>query len=99
MTATCPACGEPLNAFSIRSSFICKSCSARLRGRITGPLVAALAVWQLADLFIYPVVVLIASDAWPALLLRIVVSASVGFPLYAFLIGRFATIEVADGDA
>lgn len=59
----------------------------------------ALAVWQLADLFIYPVVQMIAGDAWPALLLRIVVSASVGFPLYALLIGRFATIEVADGDA
>jgi hypothetical protein len=98
MAATCPSCGASLNAFCVRSLFVCKSCAAQLRGRTTGPLIAALVLWQLADLFIYPMVLFLAGDSWPALLARTAISACVGFPLYAFLIGQFATVEVTNAE-
>ena len=54
MAIECPKCGGTLKAFGIRSSFRCPFCSASLKGHFIGPLVVTILLWQLADLFLYP---------------------------------------------
>lgn len=95
MPATCPSCGTALKPFLVRSHFVCPSCSAQLHGRTVWPLVLTIILWQLADIFIYPLFQTLAGDSWQVFVARTFVSACIGFPLYALLVKAFATIEVS----
>ena len=94
MAAVCPKCGGSLKPFSIRSRFKCPSCSTNLKGHLAGPLVATIVLWQLADMFLYPLFHLLAGDAWPTIILRSLISVCVGLPLYMLLVTRFAEVDV-----
>ena len=96
MAAKCPQCGSVLKPFLIKSSFVCPTCSAGLKGRIIAPIVATLILWGLADMFIFPVFYMLVGDSWSAIMLRALVSACVGIPLYAVLVSQFATIEFSN---
>ena len=96
MAVKCPQCGSVLKLFLIKSSFVCPTCSAGLKGRIIAPIVATLILWGFADMFISPVFYMLAGDSWSAVMLRTLVSAGVGVPLYAVLVSQFATIEMSN---
>jgi hypothetical protein len=66
-----------------------------LKGHIVWPLIATLVLWQIADFFIYPLVHFMAGTDWTAVAIRTTVSACVGFPLYALLVGSFSGVELA----
>ena len=96
MAAICPKCGASIKPFSVRSNFVCRFCSALLNGKILVPVIWAIAIWQLADIFFYPLFQQMAGDTWLAFALRTLVSACIGLFLYRALAGKFATIEIAD---
>ena len=94
MAIACPQCGVPLKPLSIRKSFKCPSCSSLLKGEIIGPIVITIVLWQLADMFLYPLFHLLAGDAWPTIILRSLISVCVGLPLYMQLVAGFAKVDV-----
>ena len=58
------------------------------------PVVVTLVLWTMADFLIYPLFYALAGDNWPSVLLRSLVSAAVGIPLYALLVRTCAKVEV-----
>jgi len=93
--ADCPRCGAALKPWSLRGRFKCHACSAPLEGQIFGPLIATLVLWQLADFFIYPLVHALAGTDWTSVLIRSLISACVGFSLYALFVSMFARVEIS----
>ena len=96
MRIPCPQCGALLNVSSIRRHFVCQSCSSKLKGNTTGPEIAGIVMWILADLVIYPMVYMNLGFGWPAHAVRIGIDGCIVFPLYLMLIRAFVIIELDD---
>jgi hypothetical protein len=94
MAVVCPKCGALLKPFSIRTHFKCPSCAISLKGQIVVPIVITILVWQIGDLFLYPLIHFLSGSAWPSILLRSLLSLCIGLPIYALLVARLAKVEI-----
>ena len=94
MSLGCPECGATLKTFNIKPHFTCPSCKAELRGKVIGPIVAAIIISTIADSIIFPIVYThYGMDWWPGLTIRIIASGTVFFILMALMINVFGVIE------
>lgn len=95
MPATCPKCGVSIKPLAVRPLFVCRFCSAKLTGRIFGPLIWAIAIWQLTDIFFYPLFQQLAGDTWTAFAFRTLLCTWIGIRLYMVLIDECDTVGIA----
>jgi len=98
MPATCPQCGTPIKPFAVRSHFACRFCAADLNGHILGPIIWAIAIWQLTDIFFFPLFQQLAGDTWLAFIFRTLVCTLIGLRLYIVLVNECDTVSIADHD-
>jgi hypothetical protein len=98
MTAQCPKCGVSIKPFAVRPRFVCRFCSAQLRGQILAPLIWAIAIWQLTEIFFHPLFRQLIGDTWTAFTLRTLVCTCIGVYLYIVLINECDTVQIADAE-
>jgi hypothetical protein len=96
MKAACPKCGVIIKPFSVRPHFVCQFCSAPLKGRIFGPLIWSIAIWQFTDIFFFPLFQQLAGDTWLAFIFRTLVCTWIGICLYRVLINECDTVAIDD---
>lgn len=96
MSATCPKCGVSIKPLAVRPRFACHFCSAELTGRVFGPLIWAIAIWQLTDIFFYPLFQQLSGDTWTAFTFRTLLCTWIGLRLYMLLINECDSVEIAD---
>lgn len=96
MPATCPKCGVSIKPLAVRPRFVCRFCSAQLTGQIFAPLIWAIAIWQLTDIFFYPLFQQLAGDTWTAFAFRTLLCTWIGVRLYMLLVNECDTVGIAD---
>jgi hypothetical protein len=98
MTAQCPKCGVSIKPFAVRPRFVCRFCSAPLKGQIVAPLIWAIAIWQLTEIFFHPLFRQLAGDTWTAFTMRTLVCTWIGVYLYMVLISECDSVQIADNE-
>ncbi len=96
MHLSCPSCGAKITPLKVKPQFACPECSAPLKGSFSGPLIATLIAWIAADFFIYVFVTSLVGTGYLGTAIRILLSAGVGFVIYAILFSRFACVSPAN---
>jgi hypothetical protein len=98
MPAQCPKCGVSIKPFAVRPRFVCRFCHAPLKGQILAPLIWAIAIWQLTEIFFHPLFRQLAGDTWIAFTLRTLVCTCIGVYLYRVLISECDSVRIADNE-
>lgn len=96
MSLNCPKCGLLLKVRNIRRHFVCPNCATKLKGYTTGPEIAGIAIWILADFVIYPAVHMALGFGWPAHAVRIVISGCFGFASIWMFTSVYGRVDLDD---
>jgi len=97
--AACPECKKPISWWKVRSSFSCPSCGRELAAKVTGPTIAAIVIWIVADIPLKVVLYsALGNNGYLPFLVRTVLSGLLGVVLLATAIGQFSEVYVSHAE-
>jgi hypothetical protein len=94
MSLACPACRKALRWWDLRRSFSCRACHRRLTARVSGPLIATIVLWSVAELPLF--IVLPPREGSVGILvavLRSLLSLGIGYAIGSYVFMSVGVVE------
>jgi tetrahydromethanopterin S-methyltransferase subunit D len=98
MTLVCPHCQTGISALRVRESFECSKCHAPLTGRTFGATLSVIILWVIVDFFVALFLNTSIANTDVAFVARLAVSMLVGWALFVFGIGAWASVTSRDSE-
>ncbi len=97
MSLHCPGCRKALPWWDLRRSFSCRTCHRQLSARVSGPLVATIVLWSVAELPLF--IVLPPREGTAGVLvvvLRSLISLGIGYAIGNFVFRFLCDVGVVE---
>jgi uncharacterized protein (DUF983 family) len=93
--AACPSCNKPISWSKLRKLFRCPSCGRDLVANVTGPNIAALIIWIIADIPLKMMLYALLGDhGYLPIVIRALLSGFLGWAVFAIVVGQFSQVKV-----
>ena len=92
----CPKCESVISINTVRQHFACPKCSTKLAGHVWGPVIVGIVLWSIIEAIIAEFLYSQFGHVPSIMVLKIVLSIAIGFPLFYFVVKKYGTLEVDD---